>query len=72
MGKSVAIDAKPKTSKTRGMSIESALMAFAEEANLYNGAKTFLEQGLGIALWSNNPGTPQNDISRALAIPLNI
>ena len=61
MGKSVAIDAKPKTSKTRGMSIESALMAFAEEANLYNGAKTFLEQGLGIALWSNNPGTPQND-----------
>lgn len=61
MKKSVAIDAKPKTSKTRGMSIESALKAFAEEPNLYNAAKTFWEQGLGIALWSNNPGAPQDD-----------
>lgn len=50
-----------KSSKTNGMSIESALKAFAEEKNLYNASKTFLEQGLGIALWSYNPGTPQTE-----------
>ena len=48
-------------SKVLGDIIKSSLMAFTEESNLYNAAKSFLENGLGISLYANNPGTPRND-----------